>query len=240
MLELWKRMLNNEDMIPFYYIHHVNFKNKIWKVYSLENTDIPKVFCMSHCLGHCCTNVMWGHWCALDHSCTDVIKGHWWALGHSCAVICSTCATMHSNNDLPSHCCGITHSNNGLWSHCCTTMGTKDSHCCATMTPVMQLAYPQRKNVTDRHAWVRKVFFVHAREWRTPENTIQETFLLPHIYFCCKTDWVIIFCCRNIQTYEYYNLKLLTEPVNPIVFEHTLPILVTFLKTEGPKSEFKL
>jgi hypothetical protein len=37
--------------------------NKIGKVYSLEYTDIPKVFFTPHHVGPCCTNVIRGHCC---------------------------------------------------------------------------------------------------------------------------------------------------------------------------------
>jgi hypothetical protein len=72
-------LLKDSDCFPF--------ENKIGKVYSLDNIDIPKVFFTSHHVGHFCT---------------DVIQGHFWA-------------TMRSNNDLRTflhQCC-----NQVRWKH---------------------------------------------------------------------------------------------------------------------------
>jgi hypothetical protein len=38
--------------------------SKAEKMYSLENTDIPKVFLTPHHVGHCCSNMVRGHCCA--------------------------------------------------------------------------------------------------------------------------------------------------------------------------------
>jgi hypothetical protein len=42
--------------------------NKIEKVYSLENTNIPKTFFTLHHVGSSCTNVIPVHCCTLGHS----------------------------------------------------------------------------------------------------------------------------------------------------------------------------
>jgi hypothetical protein len=43
-------------------------RNKIGKVFSLEFTDIAKVFFMPHHVGHCCTNVIKGQCCSTTYS----------------------------------------------------------------------------------------------------------------------------------------------------------------------------
>jgi hypothetical protein len=50
--------------------------NKIGNVYSLEYTDIQKVFFTPHHVGRCCTNLIRGHCCILGHSCTSFIPCH--------------------------------------------------------------------------------------------------------------------------------------------------------------------
>jgi hypothetical protein len=61
--------------------------DKIGNVYSLEYTDISKVFFMSQHVGHRCINVIRGHCCALGHSCTDGVRDHY-------------CTTLCCKNDL--------------------------------------------------------------------------------------------------------------------------------------------
>lgn len=57
--------------------------NKILKMYSLEYSDIPKVFFMPHHVG-CCIDVIWGQCCILGHSYTNMACCNWCALDHSC------------------------------------------------------------------------------------------------------------------------------------------------------------
>jgi hypothetical protein len=72
--------------------------NKIGKVYSLEYTDIPKVFFTPHHVGHCSTKTIRCNCCTLGYSCTYVIRSQCCSLGHSCtnAIRCNRCATMVS------------------------------------------------------------------------------------------------------------------------------------------------
>jgi hypothetical protein len=77
--------LTNHNSVCVSYLH-ANYKsfpshplkgNKIGKVYSLEYTNIPKVFFTPHHVGRCCNNAIRGH----------------------------CCSTMRYNNELGSHCC---------------------------------------------------------------------------------------------------------------------------------------
>jgi hypothetical protein len=43
-------------------------------------------------------------------------------------------------------------------------------HCCSTTTHGHAGCLSPRKNATDRHGRTLKVFFVHARAWRTPKK----------------------------------------------------------------------
>jgi hypothetical protein len=58
--------------------------NQVWKLYSLEYTDIPKVFFTPHHVGYCGNNVIPGHRC----TCVPTVT-----LGHCCATMCSTIRT---------------------------------------------------------------------------------------------------------------------------------------------------
>jgi hypothetical protein len=54
---------------------------------------------------------------------------------------------------------------------CVPTMGSKGFHCCTTMTSGHADCLPRRKkNATNRYGRAHKVFFAHARAWRTPKN----------------------------------------------------------------------
>jgi hypothetical protein len=48
--------------------------NNIGEAYSLEYTDIPKVFLAPHHLRHCCTNVIRGYCCATMCSNNDMFS----------------------------------------------------------------------------------------------------------------------------------------------------------------------
>jgi hypothetical protein len=52
--------------------------NKIGKVYSLEYTDIPKVFFMPHRVGHCCTDMIWLQCCTLGQCATMCYNNYPW------------------------------------------------------------------------------------------------------------------------------------------------------------------
>jgi hypothetical protein len=74
-------------------LHSCLLSEKIRKVYSLENTNIPKVFFTPHYVGHCCT-VIRGHYCTLSHSCSVV-------LGHCCATMCSNNGLSSQDSSTP-------------------------------------------------------------------------------------------------------------------------------------------
>jgi hypothetical protein len=48
-------------------------------MYTLKYSDILKAFFTIHHVGHCCTNVIWGHCCTLGDSFTNLIRGHCYA-----------------------------------------------------------------------------------------------------------------------------------------------------------------
>jgi hypothetical protein len=91
-----------DGLAVLYSIYHNCIRSTllIWKVNSLENSDIPKVFLTPHYVDHCCPNAIRGQCRATMSSC------------HSCTVIWSHClAIMYG---LVSHCCPTLCSNNGI------------------------------------------------------------------------------------------------------------------------------
>jgi hypothetical protein len=117
--DLYEQVYKFEDAGRFllYIQNKLNniYKNKLWQVYSLEYTDIPKVLFMPHHVSYCCTNVIQGQCCNVPsltfcHCHTNVIRSH--------------CPTR-ANNSLRSNCCTITLGHfltNSVWTNCCTTM----------------------------------------------------------------------------------------------------------------------
>lgn len=64
-------------------------ENKVGRMYSLEYTDVPKVFLMPHLVGYCSTNVIVEHQRAVTVSmgyCINMIRGH-----------CCACSDLGSN-----------------------------------------------------------------------------------------------------------------------------------------------
>jgi hypothetical protein len=60
-----------------------------------------------------------------------------------------------------------------MWSEVISTQQWDlSTHFCSTITPYHAACQPPRKNATqtDRHGRDLKVFFAHARAWRTPKN----------------------------------------------------------------------
>jgi hypothetical protein len=76
------------------------YKNKIEKVYSLENTDIPEIFFTPHHVGNCFNNVIQGHCCAtmtLGHSCISVAAGI--VNAHGCPGLVANAGQSPLNNN---------------------------------------------------------------------------------------------------------------------------------------------
>jgi hypothetical protein len=122
---------------------------KIGKVYSLEYTDIPKLFFMSLHVGHCCTSVIQCYCYSLSHSCTSVVWGHCCCLGYSFNVTRSHCCSLsHFSTDvIRSDCWSTMCSHNDLSSHCCTTIIPGHAIC---LTP-----YKKRDNQTDMDGHIK-------------------------------------------------------------------------------------
>jgi hypothetical protein len=89
-------------------------------VYSVEYTDIPRVFFMTHRVSYCVfTYVIQGHCCAFGHSCTNMISDHCCVLGHCrIKVIPGYCCVFghYCTNVIPGHCHTTVCSNNDTYS----------------------------------------------------------------------------------------------------------------------------
>jgi hypothetical protein len=93
-------------------------------VYSLEYTNIPKVFFVPCYIGHCCTNVIRWYGCTFGHSCTNAIN----------ALLCLfILAQMWSKVIVVQQC----------------VPAVTSLPIVVQWTPVMQVVYPYRKNLTD-------------------------------------------------------------------------------------------
>jgi hypothetical protein len=127
--------------------------NKIRKVYSLEYTNIPKVFFTPH---HVC------RWC------TYVIRRHCCVLGHSCIVIPS-----HLRNSVFQQRTFLQ-----LLINNAPTMGypvpllRNNDHGHAGCLPHRQKATDRQ---TNRHGRAHKLFFAQVWSWRTPNNSISSS-----------------------------------------------------------------
>jgi hypothetical protein len=125
----------------YYFYIDVQKKEQDWKLYSLECTDIPKVFFTPHDVGHYCTDVIWGH---------------------SCTVIpCLADWVPHRNNDSQS--CRLSNPmGTDPWScRLSIPIRTPDPQPYRISTPA--------RNSTDKSEWACKMFFAHATAW-TPNN----------------------------------------------------------------------
>jgi hypothetical protein len=162
-------------------------------VYSLEYTEIPKVFFTPHYVGRH-TDVIGGHCSVAGHFYTNVIPGHCCVLGRACG------------NVIPNHCWAIMSSNNDprLYFLQCYIMshlhnGGNPGISLLRKSWLQQWEMHDANRRTDRQIWsVHKVFFAHAEgslRWNiSPRTSWRQSSIHSWIInLDTRGEWVVSF-----------------------------------------------
>jgi hypothetical protein len=108
------------------------------------------VFFTSFHEGRSCTYVIRGHCCFLGRSCTNITQELCCVTGHYSTIAIPGCATMFSNSGNP-------------WILLLRKSGFRH-------VPLLR----NRNRQTYRHLRAHKVFFAHARAWRSSKETLEQ------------------------------------------------------------------